>query len=63
MDVLRDNNRLCIVEDIELNGLQPSIEHILKWPKYLKHIHTADKVVLNVLNWQIKIKYSKCDNL
>jgi len=30
MDVLRDNNKLCIVEDIELNGLKTSIEHILK---------------------------------
>jgi len=30
MNVLRDNNKLCIVEDIELNGLKTSIEHILK---------------------------------
>jgi len=30
MDVLRDDNKLCIVEDIELNGLKTSIEHILK---------------------------------
>jgi len=33
MDVLRDNNKLCIVKDIELNGLKTSIEHILKWQK------------------------------
>ena len=33
MDVLRDDNKLCIVEDIELNGLKTSIEHILKWQK------------------------------
>jgi len=33
MDVLRDNNKLYIVEDIELNGLKTSIEHILKWQK------------------------------
>jgi len=30
IDVLRDNNKLCIVEDIELNGLKTSIEHMFK---------------------------------
>jgi len=30
MDVIRDNNKLCIVDDIELNWLKTSIEHILK---------------------------------
>jgi len=30
VDILRDNNKLCLVEDIELNGLSTSIEHILK---------------------------------
>jgi len=52
LDVLRDNNKLCLVEDIELNGLNTSIEY-----------STAYKVALNVLNRQFKIKYSKGDNL
>ena len=52
MDVLQDNNKLRIVEDIELNGLNTSIEY-----------STAYKVALNVLNRQFKIKYSKGDNL
>ena len=52
MDVLRDNNKLCIAADIELNGLNTSIEY-----------STAYKVALNVLNRQFKIKYSKGDNL
>ena len=30
IDVLRDNNKLCIGEDIEINGLKTSIENILK---------------------------------
>jgi len=30
MDVLQDNNKLRIVEDIELNRLKTSIEHIHK---------------------------------
>ena len=45
MDVLWDNNKLCIGEDIEINGLKTSIENILKWQKCLKHIHTAYKIV------------------
>ena len=45
MDVLWDNKKLCIGEDIEINGLKTSIEHILKLQKCLKHIHTAYKIV------------------
>jgi len=36
MDVLQDSNKLCSVEDIELNGLKTSIEHI---PKYSLNIY------------------------
>ena len=66
MDVIRDNNKPCIVEDIELNGLKTSIEHILKWQTnalniYI-YIYTAYNVVLNVLYRQNKTKRSKCDN-
>ena len=32
-DVLQDNDKLSIVEDIEVNGLNTSIDQILKWQK------------------------------
>ena len=65
MDVLRDNNKLCIVEDIELNVLKTPIEHtfvFLNDKKGLRYIHTTYDVVLNDVYRQNKTKRSKCDN-
>ena len=65
MDVLRDNNKLCIVEDIELNVLKTPIEHtfvFLNDKKCLRYIHTTYDVVLNDVYRQNKTKRSKCDN-
>jgi len=43
MDVLRDNNKQFIVEDMEYMGGKPQLRIFLDDKNCLKHIHTAYK--------------------
>ena len=51
MDVLQDNNKLCIVKDSGYTGLKTLIEHILNC---FQHMHTVIGFFLNVLNAQLQ---------